>query len=289
MQGIFYILLSGLFFAVVKTTIKFLPNMSVWQLICFRSLVSFVLAYAWVKHKGGNIFGNDRKTLLLRGVFGFLGLSAYFYTILKLPLAIAVTLQYLSPIFTTLFSRLFLGERFARTLPFCWLVSIAGVVLLQWKGEGLAGGIVWDPLIALGLLGAMFSGMAYTMVRKLRSTDSSTVIVMYFPMVALPLSLPGTIIEWVTPSSFEWMLLLIIGLFTHLAQLSLTRAFSLGTSAKISVFFYFGSVYAYLIGTFFLKEVISTQALFGLALILTGIILGLVFQNKFERRQVFRN
>jgi len=102
-----HMLLSTFFFSLMNLSIKFVPHIPAFELILFRSVISLVLSYGLIHYKGLNPLGNNRKFLLLRGFFGMLSLTTFFFTLQKLPLASAVTLQYLSPIFTVLFAVFF--------------------------------------------------------------------------------------------------------------------------------------------------------------------------------------
>ena len=102
---------STLAFALMQICVKFLPHIPAHELILFRSIVSVVLSVAMLQKLGLPLLGNNRKVLLMRGIFGTTALLMFFYTLQNIPLASAVTLQYLSPIFTALFASIFLKEK----------------------------------------------------------------------------------------------------------------------------------------------------------------------------------
>ena len=102
---------STLAFALMQICVKFLPHIPAHELILFRSIVSVVLSVAMLQKLGLPLLGNNRKVLLMRGIFGTTALLMFFYTLQNIPLASAVTLQYLSPIFTALFAAIFLKEK----------------------------------------------------------------------------------------------------------------------------------------------------------------------------------
>ncbi|HAD96065.1 MAG TPA: EamA family transporter, partial [Cryomorphaceae bacterium] len=96
-------LISVLGFAFMNLTVKFLHRLPATELVLFRSLVSLVLCLYFLRKKRIKPWGNSRKYLVLRGIFGVTALSLFFYTLQKLPLGSAITIQYLSPIFTAFF------------------------------------------------------------------------------------------------------------------------------------------------------------------------------------------
>src|SRR5690554_2538270 len=104
-------LLAGRFFAFMQVMVKFVPHIPAIEIIFFRSLFSLVVSY-WILRKNRvPVFGNNKKLLVMRGVSGSLGLIFFFYTLQNIPLASAVTLQYLSPIFTALLGIFLVREK----------------------------------------------------------------------------------------------------------------------------------------------------------------------------------
>ncbi len=130
----------------------------------------------------------------------------------------------------------------------------------------------WQALI--GVISALASGLAYTFVRRLSSTDHELVIIFYFPLITIPVMLPFVISNWVTPSFSDWMFLLLIGVFTQFGQLYLTRGYSLRKAADIGLINYVGVLYAVVMGWVLFKEAIPWMAFLGIVLILTCITAG---------------
>ena len=102
---------SSLAFALMQICVKYLPHIPAYELILFRSIVSIILSVAILQKLGIPLLGNNKKVLMMRGIFGTTALLLFFYTLQNIPLASAVTLQYLSPIFTAIFAAIFLKEK----------------------------------------------------------------------------------------------------------------------------------------------------------------------------------
>ena len=103
--------LSTIFFSFMNLGVKFLPHLPVLEIVHIRALIMFFITIAYLKKKGINPLGNNRKILFLRGIFGVVALSLYFYSIQNMPFASAVTIMQLSPIFTTLAAVFILKEK----------------------------------------------------------------------------------------------------------------------------------------------------------------------------------
>lgn len=284
-KGIQYILLSTLCFSLVNVFVKLLgkptvltPNIQEYpthELVFFRSLISLSITAALLKKKRLPLLGTNKKWLIIRGVFGVMALTTFFYTLKELPLAVAVTVQYLSPLFTVLFAIWIIKEK---VNPLQWLffaVALIGIAVISLRNvdSGTLNASEISPFwILMGIMSAVFSGVAYTAILKCKETDSALNIVLYFPLIATPIMGIWCLFDFVMPRGIEWLFLLIIGLFTQFAQVFMTKALHEGGAAKITPFKYLGAIYAFFIGLLLFGEVLSWTALAGIFLILIGVL-----------------
>lgn len=256
------------FFAFVHAGVKFLGHIPFYEIVFFRALVSLIVCYVQLKQKGISVLGNNKKILILRGIFGTFALTLYFYTLQTLPLATAVTIQYLSPLLTIFLSGFMLKEK---SQPIQWLffiMAFVGVMIIQ----GFDNQVNWWP-VGMGCLAALGSAVAYNLVRKLKDSDHELVIVFYFPLVTLPVVGPFLFNHWVTPQGWDWLILLGIGMGTQVAQVLMTRALHKETAAKVTIFKYLGVVYALLIGWFIFSESPSMTGFLGIFIVLLSVAL----------------
>jgi drug/metabolite transporter (DMT)-like permease len=261
-----YILTALFFFALMQIGVKALPHIPAHEIVLFRAAISFVVSYLLLRRKKVTPWGNNKRLLLLRGASGTVALVLFFYTLQNMPLASAVTIQHLSPVFTAILAGLFFGEstRFKQWIFI--LLSFGGVIFI--KG--------YDPRVTvpetiLGLTAALSSGLAYNFIRRLRDSDHPLVVVLYFPLVTIPTVGLYTIFHWITPIGWDWAVLLFVGLTTQIAQVFLTKAYFADSAVNVSSFNYIGVVYALLFGFVLFGETISLLAVFGIALILFGV------------------
>jgi drug/metabolite transporter (DMT)-like permease len=95
-------LFAGFLFSLMNVSVKLIPHIPAIEIIFFRSVFSLIITYLLIKKAGVPLFGTNRKLLVLRGIVGSIGLIAFFYNLQTIPLASAVTINYLAPIFTTI-------------------------------------------------------------------------------------------------------------------------------------------------------------------------------------------
>ena len=282
MTGPRYMLLSAASFALMGCLVKLAGSWHVplLQIIFVRALISIVLSLGDVARARVHPLGQRRGLLFARGLAGFIALTGVFYAILHLPYAQATVLQYLHPIFTALLAFWFLAESPTRATLACIILSLVG---LGWMVSPYFDGAETTaiPLLAItaGLGGALGSGIAYTLVRKLVTTEHPSVIVLYFPMVCLPGTLLLGFDDFVWPTPEAWLALIGVGVFTQLGQLSLTRAMQFDSASRTTSLSYLQIVFAALLGWIIFGEMPTTATLIGASLILLGAFISALLQR----------
>lgn len=264
-----YIIATTLFFAIMNTGVKLIPYIPASEIVIFRALVTLIVVYFLIRREGLNPWGNNKRLLIMRGLTGTVALLTYFYTLQNIPLASAVTILYLSPIFTIIIAGIMLREA-AR--PFQWIffiISFIGVLMIKGFDHRVS---AFDLII--GITAAVFSGLAYNFIRKLKDYDHPLIVVFYFPMVTIPIVSIYAIPRWVMPNFIEFLILIGIGLSTTAAQYCMTKAYQLEKAANISNFNYLGIIYAILIGFLIFNESIGILGFLGMTLIIFGVIMG---------------
>ncbi len=262
--------LAALAFSVMSALVKQAGTRLPSQEIVFvRSLVSLAMSLALLRHAGVSLWGQRRGLLFLRGLWGYAALSCVFFAVTHLPLAEATMIQYLHPALTALLAAVVLGERGDRSLVASLALGTAGVALVV-RPTFLFGGIAapLDPLaVAAALGGAALTAVAYVGVRELSRTEHPLLIVLWFPLVAAPASVPGTIAYGVWPRGHEWLLLAGVGLFAQLGQVWLTRGLALETAGRATAASYLQIAFAALWGWLLFAEMPGSWTLAGAGLI----------------------
>jgi len=265
-------------FAAVNLMVKFLPHLPATELVLFRSLITFLLSYTLLKRKKVNPWGRDKKWLLIRGIAGTTALTMFFYTIQKMPLSAAVTVQYLSPFFTAFIAGLLLGERTRWVQWLFFAISFIGIVVVKGSSAQIP-----PVLLALGVISSMFSGLAYNSIRKLKN-EEPLVVVMYFPLVAFPIMMVFSFFNWVMPNGTDWILLIGIGLMTQFAQLYMTKSYQLSEVNTVAPLKYIGVLFALTWDILLFDFIPNVQMYVGILLVIGGVVLNLRFKHQLKRR-----
>lgn len=202
-------------------------------------------------------------------------LFMFFLTIKHMPLASATTIQYLSPIFTVLLATQMQGEKVRKIQWFLFALAFIGVFMIKGFDERIS-----LTFLLIGVLSSVVSGFAYNAIMKCRSTDHPVTVVFYFPLVATPIMGAACLfIDWQTPVGIQWPLLLIMGVFTQIAQIAMTKALHADHSSRIMPFKYFGVIYALAIGYLYFGELVPWQSLIGIAIVIASVVINTIVKN----------
>ena len=267
-------------FAGVNLMIKFLPNIPATELVLFRSIITLAISYTLLRRRKINPWGNDKKWLLIRGIAGTTALTIFFYTIQKMPLSAAVTIQYLSPFFTAFIAGFLLGEKTRWAQWGFFVLSFAGIVIVK----GSSAQIPTD-LLLLGVVSSIFSGFAYNAIRKLKD-EAPLVVVMYFPLVATPVMIGFSFFNWTTPVGIEWLLLIAVGILTQFAQVYMTKAYQSSEVNTVAPLKYIGVIFA-LTWDILLFDFVPNGTMFlGIAMVIGGVLLNLQYKARLAKQRI---
>lgn len=263
-----------MFFGLINALVKLYSHIPSIEIVFFRSITTLILSYTVIFKEDIKIINPHSKLLFLRGLSGAIALCLYFYTIQKMPLATAVTILYLAPIFTVILAGIMNNEPpNKKQWPFI-IIGFFGAVLMK----------NFDPRASLihffmGVSAAFFAGLAYNFIRKLKGKAHHQLIIFYFPLVTIPITLPFLVNVWITPNWNEFFGLIAIGISTQLAQVFMTKAYLSEKASKISHFNYLTCVYALLTGLIFFNEQLNWMSLAGMLLILISVTFSSKFSN----------
>jgi drug/metabolite transporter (DMT)-like permease len=269
-RGALYMTASAFGFSVMAMLVKLASTrLPTGEVVFARALITLGISYAMVRRAGLSPRGNQRLSLVLRGLLGFGGLTGYYIAIARLPLADATILQNSTPLLTAVLAWWMLDEVIGWPTAFAIACGIAGVMLVvRPTGDGL------DPLgVGAGLAAVTCSSLAYVTVRKLARTEHPLVIVFYFPLVATPLALPWAVISFVMPQPIDWLLLLALAAATQVGQVFLTKALAIERVGRVSTVGYLQVAFAMGWQLAVFGEVLTPWTLAGASLILGGTLL----------------
>ncbi|MFT7680684.1 MAG: drug/metabolite transporter (DMT)-like permease [Moritella dasanensis] len=283
--GVRFMLMSALAFAIMTACVKLVSThgIPVFEIVAVRAIVSLIISYVDVRRKRISVWGNNKKLLIARGAVGSVALICVYFAVTTLPLAEATILQYLHPVFTAILALVFLKERIQRSTIVCIVFCIVGLLFIVSPNMALSGATEL-PLFSVfvALMGALGSAIAYVIVKRLSSTEDSSVIIFYFPLIALPLSVFLLGNNFVMPYVEALVLLILIGIFTQIGQVGLTKAMQTEVASKATAYSYVQVVFSIIFGWLLFSEIPSLWTWVGGGLIILGALINVFGSLNFK-------
>jgi len=284
-SGVLFMLGSALISALNGALTKILAeDISALEIVFFRNIIGvFIVLYA-LKHTPAKLTGGKIYMLFTRGIFGFMAMILFFYTISVIPLGEAITLNKTSPFFVTLLAYFLLHEHLSRRILFALLIGFLGVIFIT-KPFGMS----FSYAHFLGILGGFFAAAAYTTIKKIKDIYDSRVIVLSFvsigsvlpallfltaPFIQAPESLAFLFPKFIMPNTLHvWLLIVFMAFISTLSQWLLTKAYSASNLSIIGVVSYTNIPFAIGFGTLLGDKFPNILTFIGIGLIVLGGIL----------------
>ncbi|MBQ0783453.1 MAG: DMT family transporter [Amphritea sp.] len=281
--GLRYMLLSAFGFSLMAACVKAVSqyDIPVLEIVAARAIVSLVISYLDVKRKRISLWGEHKTLLIARGAAGFVALLCGYFAMTTLPLAEATMLKHLSPIFTALMALLFLKEQIQRSTMLCIVLSIIGLVIMVKPDLIFSSTVDELPLISVivALFGSLVAAVAYVIVRRLSQVEDSSVIIFYFPLIALPISVVLLGDDFVMPGFEALILLLLVGIFTQIGQVGLTKALQYEVAGKATAYSYVQVLFALILGWALFSEVPTFWTFAGGGFIISGALINVLWKR----------
>ncbi len=275
-------LISALGFALMAACVKEVSGLGipVLEVVAARAIVSGIISYADIKRKKISLWGHNKTLLIARGTVGSFALMFVYYGVTTLPLAEATVLQYLHPVFTAVLAMFFLKETIQRSTITCIIISLLGLFIIIQPNLQLDN-VVHYPWISIGsaVMGALGSAIAYVIIKKLTKTDDSSVIIFYFPLIAFPISMIMLGSDFVVPSLAATGLLILVGIFTQVGQVGLTKALHSADANKATAYAYVQVLFSVFIGWAYFSEVPMTTTIIGGSFIMVGALINVIWKR----------
>jgi drug/metabolite transporter (DMT)-like permease len=220
--------------------------------------------------------------LTLRAFAQFSSYTIYYLAIAALPLADAIALYFMAPLFILTLAGPFLGESVSRRTLVTVLVGLVGVLVMLRPGAGV---FEWAALLSLG--SALLYSLSQIVARRIGDTESGTVMAFYqngaylggalvvacvFHVVGVTHaphpSLDFLVRPWMGTTTPDLLKMAACGVVASAGMVLFSQAYRMAPANRVATFEYTGVLWSPLWGFLFFAEVPRAMTVLGAALII---------------------
>ncbi len=276
LQGAALLAVSALLFSCMGVLIREASaTINNENIVFFRNIVGVIFFLPLLLARGIRPFKTLRlKSHLLRTSYGLAAMYCFFYAIAHLPLADAMLFTYSAPVFTPIIAYFWLKEPLTKRMLLFSLLGLMGVILVAKPSDA-----VFSSLSLIGLAASLLAATAFVSIREMSDTEPAYRMVFYFALFSSLISAVPLLWAWQPLNNDQLILLCAAGLLAALAQIVMSRAYSLAPPGLIGPVAYLAIVFAGVFSLVLWNEIPDSTSILGAALIFSASLLA-VFWRK---------
>ncbi|OJW66617.1 MAG: hypothetical protein BGO68_01540 [Candidatus Amoebophilus sp. 36-38] len=274
-RGIQYMLFSSLCFALIGWIFRLLAHIPTAEIVFFYSIVALIISFSIIRYQKIYPWGNCRHLLLLYGISTGIGITLFFDTLMRLPLAIANVLQNTSPIFTAILGMYILRQSVSLRRWLFFILAFLGVFLTYVTNLSSHTKSVY--VIIIGLLSALLMGLANNLNAKMKKSEHPLVIFSYSKICTILLTSFYCLYTFVPLTAYDGLNLLVLGILIFIAEYLAINAYQQAPVAHVAAISYLGIPYALGIDLL-LGEKFQWITFVGMGLVILGVLLNLFYK-----------
>ena len=211
--------------------------------------VFFTLPFMFFFFRNNLKWSENPKLQILRGLTLLFANICFFYSISIISMAKALTLAFVAPLITTALSPIILNEKVGIRRWTAVLVGFIGSLVV------IRPGFLEINLATIAALGTgCFYGVYLIITRKLHSTDSPLLTLLFTGVVGTIVSSLFVPIVWISPTSSQWLWLALMGIFACLGHILLIYSLRYADASMLAPFGYFEIITNIILGYYIFKD-----------------------------------
>lgn len=278
-KAIVFLVTSAFFFALMLVFVRLSGDLPTFQKMFFRNFIAAVIAGIILIRNKTSIKPQSNKNLpylIMRTLFGLVGVFCNFYAVDHLLLSDASILNKMSPFFVIIFSYFILKEKPSVVQMLAVVIAFVGALFVikpSFQNADLVASLI-------GFAGGMLAGIAYACLRKCTiGGEHSTYVVFFFSFVSTLILLPLTIIYYEPMSLYQLCMLLLAGFSAAGGQFMITLAYKNAPSKEISVYDFSQIIFSAFFGFVIFEQVPDVYSVIGYVIIVMMAVLSFIYSN----------
>lgn len=260
-----WMLLSAFGSACMVSLVRYLTTeLPSAQVVFLRNGMALLLFLPWVlRHPKRALYTKRINVYALRAAVGLVAMQMWFYALSVLPLPMATSLSFTSPLLTAILAAIYLGERYSYHRWMALFIGFLGtlVILHPWSAE-------FNPNALIAVASAMMWAISGLLIKSLSVTDHAMKVSFMMVLLMTPLSFPFAVIVWEEIPNHLWLALFALGLASNVMQVSLSKAIAIAPFYIILPVDFTRLLFVCIIAYFAFGELMSFNTFCGAVLIM---------------------
>ena len=241
--------------------------------------VFFTLPFMFFFFRKNLKWSENPKLQILRGLTLLFANICFFYSISIISMAKALTLAFVAPLITTALSPIILNEKVGIRRWTAVLVGFIGSLVV------IRPGFLEFNLATIAALGTgCFYGVYLIITRKLHSTDSPLLTLLFTGVVGTIVSSLFVPVVWISPTSSQWLWLALMGIFACLGHILLIYSLRYADASMLAPFGYFEIITNIILGYYIFKDFPDFWTFSGLFIIVCSGVY--IFKRELKLRSI---
>ncbi|HEY4191843.1 MAG TPA: DMT family transporter [Mesorhizobium sp.] len=246
--------------------------LNVFEVLELRSVIGLLFLMPLVVRSGGFAAMRTQRPWMHigRNCAHYAGQGAWLYALTLIPLAVLVSIEFTTPIWTAVLAVSFLGEKLSKARVASIVLGLIGVTIIVRPGVGA---VSLGELVVLAA--AVSFGVSMVMVKSMTRTESVVRIIFWMLVIQSALGFIPALVHWQNPPLELWPWVLLIGFTGMSSHFFLARALTYADATLISPMDFLRVPGTALVGWALYGEQIDVYTATGATLILMGNLLNL--------------
>jgi len=260
--------LAMMIFSATDGAAKYLSaDIAPQQIIFLRYVVVSVLILLFCICRGQrNLLKTAQPKLqILRGLCLAVCSLIFVFALKHLPLELCAAISFVSPLFVTALSILFLGERVGLRRWIAVLIGLLSVLMILRPG-----GVSFQLAMLLPLGSSLCWAMGLILTRLMRDSEEPLTVLAWSSLVGVVAVSPLVWPVWKMPNASQWTILILLGVFNGLGQYLVIRAFMRASASLLAPFSYSIIIWSMLIGLIVFNSFPDGITLIGTAILIAA-------------------
>ena len=281
-KGVTLALISTALFTIVAVFVRKLSaDYDTFQILFFRQFIFMLMLVPAITNNIQVLLKPKKVPLhILRILGAFTALYFGFITVINIPFADATALGFLQVLFVAIIARLALSEQVTGTRIFTMVVGFIGVMMVVRPTFEDSQSIY----ILSGVVASIGAAVAVICVRKVAQSEPKITLMAYQALAIGFIALIPTLFLWRTPTLEDFMLLLLVGIISSIAQYVGISAYKWTQANIIANVEYVKIIYSILIGMMIFSEIPDAWSIIGASVILASALIPMVWSQYGQKK-----